>query len=61
MGGDVVCVVGERLGPWWGSVEGLEGGEVRVGIDGVVLVLGALYISLQSSLCWYLVQKRIWA
>ena len=40
---------GEKVGPWWGSVEGLEGVAMVVGIDGVMLMLGVLSISLIFS------------
>ena len=49
LGGDKVGGDGEKVGPWWGSVEELDGVELGVGIDGVVLVLVALSIYLIFS------------
>lgn len=49
LGGDKVGGDGEKVGPWWGSVEELDGVELGVGIHGVVLVLVALSICLIFS------------
>ena len=49
LGGDKGGGDGDKVGPWWGSVEELAGVELGVGIDGVVLVLVALSIYLIFS------------